>query len=305
MLKDLLTKSDKKQISGHLCMLFACTCWGLMSPLGKDAMTHGIPGIEMVTLRVTGAATCFWLTSLFTRNEKISKKDLVKLFLAAMFAIVFNQCCYTIGLSITSPINASIITTTLPILTMVMAAVFLHDSITTRRVTGVLLGAFGAYTLIKGSTGGRGEGVLTGDLLSFCAQLSYAIYLTFFKPVINKYSVITLMKWMTTFASLVITPFSLNRMVSLQWQSVSATTYLETLFVVFGGTFIAYICSTKAQKILHPTAIAMYNYVQPIVACAVSVIMGVGIFGTTQAFAITFVFVGVTMVNKKTRKRLS
>ena len=295
-----LKKNDKIQLLGHLCMIGACSMWGLMAPLGKDAMTHGISGIEMVTFRVVGGAICFWLASLFVKTEKVERKDYLRFFLAGMFAIVCNQCCYTVGLSITSPVNASIMTTTMPIITLVLSALFLHDAITARKLLGVSLGASGACLLILGSTQGVAKGgVLFGDILCIMAQCSYAVYLTFFKSLIQKYSVITCMKWMITFAAMVITPFSFMRVVHLPWTEISIVTYMETTFVVVGGTFLAYICSIRAQKILRPTVVAMYNYVQPIIACIVSVCLGLGIFGWSQALAVVLVFSGVRLVNRK------
>lgn len=116
---------NKKQITAHLSMLLACVFWGLMAPLGKDAMTHGITGIDLVTFRVIGGALLFWISSLFVKQEKISRHDLLMLFLAGIFGLVCNQCCYTIGLSITSPVNASIVVTSMPIFTMILAAIIL------------------------------------------------------------------------------------------------------------------------------------------------------------------------------------
>jgi len=296
----IFDKSDKIQFLGHICMIAACSMWGLMAPLGKDAMTHGISGVEMVTFRVVGGAICFWVLSFFVKSETVERKDLFRFFLAGMFAIVCNQCCYTIGLSITSPVHASIMTTIMPIITLVLSALFLNDVITFRKLMGVLLGASGACLLILGSMQGIAKGGnLVGDLLCITAQCSYAVYLTFFKSLIQKYSVITCMKWMITFAALVISPFTFHNMVQLPWMEISCITYLETAFVVVGGTFLAYICSIRAQKILRPTVVAMYNYVQPIIACIVSVCLGLGVFGWSQALAVVLVFSGVRLVNKK------
>ena len=47
---------DRTRIVAHLSMFMACAFWGLMAPLGKDAMTHGLDGISMVTFRVVGGA---------------------------------------------------------------------------------------------------------------------------------------------------------------------------------------------------------------------------------------------------------
>ena len=129
-------------------MFAACAIWGLMAPLGKHAMVNGIGGIEMVTFRVVGGAACFWVASLFVKQEKVRPKDMLLFFFAGMLGIVLNQCCYTIGLSMTSPVNASIMTTMMPIITMILAAIFLREPITSKKVTGVFCGAVGAFIVL-------------------------------------------------------------------------------------------------------------------------------------------------------------
>ena len=290
---------------GHICMFLACAIWGLMAPLGKDAMTHGVGGLEMVTFRVVGGAVCFWIASLFVKQEKVRHKDMLLFFFAAMLSIVLNQCCYTIGLSITSPVNASIMTTMMPIITMILAALFLKEPITGKKVMGVFCGAVGAFLLI--TTGARvasgNGGGLLGDLLCLSAQLCFAIYLTVFKHLIQRYTVITCMKWMITYAAIVIMPISFSRMQQLPWADIPAKTWWETAFVVVGGTFLAYIFMMQGQKILRPTVVAMYNYVQPIIACIVSVVIGLGVFGLWQALAVVLVFFGVWLVTQSKSRR--
>lgn len=291
-------------------MLGASVMWGLMAPLGKDAMTHGISGLEMICFRVTGASVCFWLASLLLKKkhqseeeERISRKDYLQLLGAALFAIIFNQCNYIIGLSITSPLNASIMTTTMPIFTMVLAFIFLREPITLMKFGGVILGACGAATLILASANGAiGGGVLKGDLMCICAQCSYAIYLTKFKGVIQKFSAVTSMKWMMTFASLIIVPFAIPQFMATDWSAITTHTWAETAFVVLGGTFCAFLLSITAQKVLRPTIVAMYNYMQPIVSCTVSVILGIGVLGWSHPLAILLVFSGVYLVNKSKAK---
>lgn len=286
-------------------MFLACAIWGLMAPLGKDAMTHGVGGLEMVTFRVVGGAVCFWIASLFVKQEKVRHKDMLLFFFAAMLSIVLNQCCYTIGLSITSPVNASIMTTMMPIITMILAALFLKEPITGKKVMGVFCGAVGAFLLITtGAQVASGNGgVLLGDLLCLSAQLCFAIYLTVFKHLIQRYTVITCMKWMITYAAIVIMPISFSRMQQLPWADIPAKTWWETAFVVVGGTFLAYIFMMQGQKILRPTVVAMYNYVQPIIACIVSVAIGLGVFGLWQALAVVLVFFGVWLVTQSKSRR--
>lgn len=290
-----------KNWTGHLCMFAACAAWGLMAPLGKDAMGHGISGLALVSFRAVGAALCFWLTSLFSRHkEEVSPHDLLLFFFAGMLAIVFNQCCFTIGLSLTSPVNASIVTTTLPIVTMVLAALFLKEPVTNKKVLGIFCGAIGALLLILGNGNATKEsgGNLAGDLLCLTAQCSFAVYLTVFKKLIRRYSVVTCMKWMFTYASIAILPFTYKELAMLPWGGIPATAWLETAFVVFVATYLAYIMMMTGQKLLRPTIVSMYNYVQPIVACIVSVATGLGVFGWSQGAAVLLVFAGVWLVTQ-------
>lgn len=288
-------------------MACACSIWGLMAPLAKHAMTHGIPGLEMVTFRIVGGAACFWIASLFLPKNHVQPRHLLMLFFASLLSIVINQCSYTIGLSLTSPVNASIMTTTMPIITLILAAIVLREPITGKKVTGVIMGCTGAFVLIMASQSlksGFGTDHL-GTTLCFVAQCSFALYLTLFKHLIQRYSIVTCMKWMLTFAALVVTPFSATRMVELPWRSIGPRIWAETAFIVVFSTFVAYLLMMRGQKTLRPTVVAMYNYVQPIVATLVSVALGLATFGWWQAAAVVLVFGGVWLVTQsKSRKDL-
>ena len=135
-------------------------------------------------------------------------------------------------------------------------------------------------------------------MLCLFSQLSFACYLSIFKHLIQKYNVITFQKWMFLFVAIMIIPLSFNSVLSLPWAAISVKTWAETAFVVIGSTFFAYILMMIGQKVLRPTVVSMYNYVQPIVACLVSVIAGLGVFGWGQAFATVLVFIGVYPVTK-------
>ena len=295
---------NKKPLFAHLCMFFARAFWGLMAPLGKDAMTHGLTGIDMVTFRVAGAAVLFWVASIFVKKEHPPVKDILLLGLAGMFGLVFNQCCYTIGLSITSPINSSIVTTSMPIFAMLLSALILKEPITGKKAGGVFMGFSGALLLILTSATADNSkvGDLRGDLLCMFAQLSFAFYLSMFNKLIKRYSVFTVNKWMFTFAALVITPFTFSHVSSIAFSEITVKTWLETMFVVVVCTFVCYIFTMQAQQVLRPTVVSVYNYVQPAVAVIVSVFSGLGVFKLTHALAVVLVFFGVRFVTKS-RKR--
>ena len=296
---------NKKPLLAHLSMFLACAFWGLMAPVGKDAMTHGLTGIHMVTFRVVGAAILFWFASLFVKKENPPLRDILLLGLAGLFGLVLNQCCYTIGLSITSPINSSIVTTSMPIFAMILSAIILKEPITAKKAGGVFMGFSGALMLILTSATADNSkvGDIRGDLLCMFAQLSFAFYLSMFNHLIKRYSVFTVTKWMFTFAALVITPFTYSDVAAIPFASITLRTWLETAFVVVVCTFFCYILTMQAQQVLRPTVVSVYNYVQPLVAVIVSVLTGLGVFKPTHALAVLLVFFGVRFVTKsKSRK---
>ena len=285
--------NNNKALIAHLSMFGACAGWGLMAPIGKDAMTHGFDGITMVTFRVVGACLLFWLASLFAPKE-------LMFIGAALFGLVCNQCCYTLGLSITSPINASIVTTSMPIFAMLLAALILKEPITSKKALGVLMGCSGALILILTSAAhADGKvGDIRGDLLCLFAQFSFALYLSLFNPLIRRYNVFTINKYMFSWGALMLLPFTFCHVTEVLAEPIPPKTWWEVSYVVCIGTFLGYILTMIGQRTLRPTVVSVYNYVQPIVSVAASLLMGIGVLKPTHALAVVLVFSGVWLVTK-------
>lgn len=298
-------KTNHKPLFAHLAMFMACAFWGLMAPIGKFAMNNGIDGITLVSFRVFGGAILFWITSLFVPKEDIPRKDIFKLAGAALFGLVLNQCGFTIGLSYTSPGNASIMTTSMPIFAMILAFLILKEPITKQKVSGVAIGCIGALILILTSAAATDikVGNFKGDLMCLMAQLSFAFYLSIFTPLIRKYSIFTINKWMFFWANFWVLPLTGKHLIAIQWSAVPLSTWLGILYVVFLGTFVCYIFTMFAQQTLRPTVISSYNYVQPTIAVTVSIIMGMGVFKWSQLFALCLIVCGVWLVSKSKSKR--
>ena len=273
-----------KNLKGHALAFTANVMWGLMSPIGKSALAE-FSALSVTTFRMVG------------------HRDMVKIFFASLFALVFNQGIFIFGLSLTSPIDASIVTTTSPIITMIVAAIYLKEPVTNKKVLGIFIGAMGALILILSSQAvSAGGGSIWGDLLCMIAQLSFSIYLTVFKGLSQRYSAITINKWMFIYASICYIPFSYQDIASIKWDSISTAAIYQVLYVVLCGSFIAYICIMTAQKLMRPTVVSMYNYVQPIVASIAAILMGIGSFGWEKGVAIALVFLGVYFVTQSKSK---
>ncbi|MBP3639970.1 MAG: EamA family transporter [Muribaculaceae bacterium] len=289
---------ETNKAKGHLAMLGANVMWGLMSPVAKMVFAAGVVApIVMVDFRVAGAAVLFWLTSLFLPREHVPLGDVIRLAGAGMLGVLFNQGFFIVGVSLTSPGEASLVTTTMPMWVMLLAWLILREPITPKKAGGIVLGAAGAIILIAGSGGGvRGSNPALGDVIVLAAQLCYALYLTLYRNFIRKYNLVTLMKWMFLSAAIVALPASIQWLGATDWQAVSTLEWGGIAYVVVCATFLAYICIMIGQKQLRPTLVGMYNYVQPIVATITGVCLGLDVFTPVKALAIVLIFSGVWLV---------
>lgn len=296
------------KLKGHSSMLGANVMWGLMSPVAKFVMVGGaVTPLVVTDLRITGAMVLFWIASFFQKPERVAPKDLLKLLGASLLAIVFNQGCFIFGVGLTSPVDASIITTSMPLLAMVLAAIYLKEPITGKKVLGIAVGAAGALLLILGShqvseAKAAGNHYIWGDLLVLLAQFSYALYFVLFKNFVNKYSLITIMKWMFTYAFICALPFSYNDLLHTEWKSLQGTEIGALVFIVVGSTFISYVLIVIGQKNLRPTVAGMYNYVQPLVASIVAVCWGMDTFNFVKIISVALIFGGVYLVTSSRSK---
>ena len=296
------------KLKGHSSMLGANVMWGLMSPVAKFVMVGcAVTPLVVTDLSITGAMVLFWIASFFQKPERVAPKDLLKLLGASLLAIVFNQGCFIFGVGLTSPVDASIITTSMPLLAMVLAAIYLKEPITGKKVLGIAVGATGALLLILGShqvseAKAAGNHYIWGDLLVLLAQFSYALYFVLFKNFVNKYSLITIMKWMFTYAFICALPFSYNDLLHTEWKSLQNTEIGALVFIVVGSTFISYVLIVIGQKNLRPTVAGMYNYVQPLVASIVAVCWGMDTFNFVKIISVALIFGGVYLVTNSRSK---
>ena len=294
---------EKNKLNGHIAMFSANIIFGLNTPISRTLMPQILSPYTLTFFRLGGGLLLFWTVSMFVKKEHVPKKDLILLFFASLFALTLNQLPYFIGLSLTSPIDASIVVTMLPIVTMILAALILKEPITLMKAVGVLVGASGALLLVFHSpVVHNGHSNFWGNVIVFGAVSSFAFYLTLFKNLITRYSPITVMKWMFLFGTISCLPFCYKPLVQTDFGMLSSGTYWRIAYVVFFATFIGYLLIPIGQKELRPTTLSMYNYVQPVVASMVAVAIGIDIFGIEKAVAGVLVFAGVYIVTQSKSK---
>ena len=300
---------NREKLKGHILILITNILFAVNMPISKYLLPTHVPPEGLTIMRMLFACVMFWMVSLFTAKEKVPLKDLGLLFICALCGVGINQGLFIVGLNRTSPVDASIIATSVPIFVMLLAALILKEPITRKKSFGVFLGASGGVILVLSSTHTvQTSSSLDGDLMIIVSGLMYAIYLVLSKPLTLKYSSITMMKWMFLFTSLTLFPLTYQHILDapvfhqIEWN----WTVLSALFyVLFGATFLPYLLIPMSLKRIRPTTVSMYNYIQPIIASLIAVMIGQDTFSLQKIVSAILVFVGVYLVTQsKSREDL-
>jgi drug/metabolite transporter (DMT)-like permease len=295
-----------RTLQAHLALLAANIIYGVNYSIAKLAMPSYIKPFGFILLRASGAMVLFWIVSGLFIREKVDKKDIPRLAILGFFGVALNQMLFFKGLSMTTPSNAAIIMVSNPIITIILASLFLRERLSSFKLIGVLLGAAGVVLLLSDHKFSFGSDTFVGDLLVLINSTSWAVYLILVKPLMMKYNTFTIVKWVFLFGFIYVLPFSYNEFTEVNWSELPHKIWWAILFVVIATTFIAYILNTYALRALSPAVVSAYIYLQPFLA-ALFALYVVPLFDpTAQLDSITvpkvisalLIFTGVYLVSK-------
>ena len=291
----------KDSILGHCAAFIAYAIFGFNIIVCKDLTSGGlIPPLGIFTLRSLVAGGLFWSVSLFMPAEKIDRKDYIKIFAASMIGFLACQLTFLVGIPHITPMDCSVLTAMAPIYTMAIAAIVIKEPITFRKATGVAISFVGIIYLILSrviAPGGVAESTPLGIIMLILNSLTFSMYLGIFKPLIAKYSAVTFMKWIFLFSACVATPLSIKGLANVDWADIPPVQYAELSYLIVCATFVSYFLIPVAQKRIRPTLVSMYSYVQPIIAIAISIAIGMDTLTWQKILATILVFSGVVIVS--------
>jgi len=256
---------DSKKL-GHLALFTVGATYAANYLVAKGLMPDLIGPSGFIFARVTGALILFIFLLLISGFEGIKKEHIPRLILCGVFGVGVNQLLFFNGLSRTSPLNAALIITAIPIIVLIASAILLKSKVTSRKAIGVILGAVGAVFLVflGQGEGGTSNSSWVGDLFVLINATSYSIYLVIVKPLMAHYKPITVITWAFLVGWCIVTPFGLNQFLAVEWSDFLARDFYAFFFVVVMATFLAYLLNIFALKHLPPTTVSVYIYLQPL-----------------------------------------
>lgn len=287
-----------EKVRAHLALVGANLIYGVNYAVAKQVMPDHLAPFALVFSRISGACLLFWMAGFFLPREKIRKKDLPRLVVAAVFGVAVNQSLFLNGLNLSSPIDAAIIMTATPILVLVVSRILLREPITLFKLVGIAAGATGALLLITYGWDLRFGGKhILGNSMIVANATSYAVYLVIIKPLMKHYQPVTLMKWIFLVGLLLAGIPGLPAFLKVEWSALPADILFSVLYVVIGTTFLAYLLNLYSLRFVKPVTVATYIYSQPVIASVVALILGQDVITLVKIVSAILVCTGVYFVS--------
>ena len=291
-----------KRTLGLLAALGATLIYGFNHTIAKNVMPTYIQPFGFIFLRVLGAAILFWMLSLFFKNQKIDRKDWPRILLCSFLGMVINMLAFFKGLELSTPINSSVLITVVPILVFSFSVIILKEKVSLIKMLGISAGFFGALILILYSpvSGYNAPNIPLGNLLFVLNSSTYGLYLIFVKPLVEKYNIITLFRWLFLFGFIMNFPITVQEFISVDWVNLPLKqAVLPMIYVVVGTTFFTYLLNAYALSTLKASTVSSFVYFQPIVGIVYALTTENDSLTIINVIGMLLIFTGVYLVTKK------
>jgi drug/metabolite transporter (DMT)-like permease len=285
----------------HFLAAVVVLIWGCTFINSKLLLNHGMEAHEIYALRFLFAYVCI----LFISPRKLwseSWQDELRMFVLGITGGTLYFITENEAVRIGYVNNVSFIVCTAPMVTTLLALIFIKEVKATRNlVVGTILATLGVGFVIF-----NGHFVLNlnplGDMLALCACLCWAIYSILLKNVSEKYSAVFITRKVFFYGLVTVLPvfifspwhFSLNSfMRPVVWGNL--------LFLGFVASFMCFVLWSWVSKQLGALVASNYIYLNPISTVVFSAIF-LGETMTPMAFiGSSMILFGVYLSNKPKR----
>jgi drug/metabolite transporter (DMT)-like permease len=274
--------------------------FGTWPIFGKIALTV-LPSTGLVALRVAGAAIAFAiLQHTVGRAQQIRKSDYARIALYALLGVVLNQFLFVKGLSLTTVINATLLGTTIPIFTLLVSIALGYDRLSFRKTLGISFAAAGVIYLLYPERNFTSDTAF-GNLLIVFNSISYGAYLAISKDILKRYGALTVLTWIFIFGCIATLPIGGYALANAPLYLAGTGVWLAVLYIILVPTVVVYYLNAWALARVEPSTVAIYIYLQPLIAFALAPLILNEKWNPRTWLASALIFSGVAIVTWRTR----
>lgn len=265
------------------------------------AVLPDLPPLAMFAVRTAGASLCLYLLHRFWIHESLERRDLLPVALYSFFGVVVNQILFLMGLDRTTPTNAAILVCTIPVFTYAWALLLRREAAVRIRLIGLAVALSGVVYLIGLENFDLSSDLVQGNLFIVINSSSFGLYLVLTKRLVSRYrNPVTVVRWTFAVAMLAI-PFTIPALTRLRASAFTPEIGLAVLFMILFPTVLTYLLNNWALQRADASLVAVYIYLQPLVAATLSVTFLGEELSPRLLPAVVAVFAGVYCVTQPAR----
>ena len=217
----------------HIALLICNIVWAMDYPFYNIVLPHYVHPMAMVAGSLVVTALFSLVPLLWQKAERVARADIRKLIGAALLIGVLRKVFIMYGLSMTSPIDGSIIDTIVPLLVLLLSVLLGMDRFTELKVAGLLLGMAGAVAVVlTGASSSHQHSHVWGNVMIMLCACATALYMVWFKALVARYRITTVLRWVYCVAAVVALPFGLKEIIHTDYAAIAGHALFPTLFVL-------------------------------------------------------------------------
>ena len=253
---------------------------------------------QIFMLQVLSAAVFFIPFALFSRySYRITWQDAGNIVIVTLLIVYGWMYMLLWGSSYTSPIDASVIATLGPAVTLIMDHLMHPHKYIKTRIVGVVCALVGAGILIFSdgfalTHSSRAQ----GNALVLVAVVAIAINTVIIKPQLEKLGTLVVMGWYYIIGLAVTAPFFWKYIDHTQFIRLPLQAQAELGYILILGTVLPMYLLYRGTEKLTSVHTAVYRYIQPLIAGILAITRGQAHFDTANISAMAFIFAGVILV---------
>lgn len=256
-------------------------------------------------VRVVAAAVLLQLLVLRRRADRPDRKEWLQLGSFAVFGVVINQVLFVEGLSRTTPAHSALIMTTIPLLTVLFAVLLGKERLSLPRAGGLVLALAGVWILLRADRF-RVEGdLLLGDLLSLGNAASFSLFLVLSREYLVRHDPLVAIARVFTLGAFGVAVYGLLPLTRIEPGELPAQAWWLAAFIVVFPTVGSYFLNYWALSRVSSSLVALFIYLQPLIATTMQWALGKGAPGSRFYWAAVLVFTGVALGAVRASKRSS
>jgi len=290
-------------IAPHLALLLVQVMFGTWPILGKVAM-RSMSSTSLVCFRIFGAALVFTLLQRrLGELRQLPRRVLAWLALSCLLGVVLNQFIFVKGLSLTTAINSTLLITTIPVFALVVSIALGYDKASLRHFLGIALAAAGVIYLVDPWRADFTGQTTLGNLLLIASSFSYGAYIAVSRNLFRRYGALNVITWIFQIAALVTVPIAAYSWNTEGMRTVSVGLFLAVVYIILVPTVGAYYLNSWAITRVPPSVVAIYIYLQPLLAFGLAPLVLGESWNARTIVACALIFAGVAVVTIRSRSR--